>query len=706
MGFDNHAHTVDSGAVVDAGNRVDGVVVGSVVQADSVHVHLPGGWARPRQLPLPPNPFHGRENELAALDQALAETAGAMPIAVVSGAGGIGKSWLAARWAHRNVDRFPDGQLHVDLLGFDARGKPMDVAVALRGFLTALGVSPAFLPGEDHAQAPLYRSLLADRRVLVVLDNAASVDQVLPLLPGSDSCAVLITSRLALGELVSTCGARPVLLDVLSDDESDALLNMRVGSRRVTAEPDAARRLAETCGGFPLALSVVAGRAVSEPQLRLAELADELRDTGMNAVLDLSYRALAPDQARLFGLLGLLSSSEVSLSAVAALLGASDHDARVALGGLVRSSLLTRTRGDRYRMHDLVFDFARERGTAEITMPEWQPAMRRVLDFYVHTALAGYRLLEPFGVAVDPGRLVAGVRPGRFESHTVVLAWFADEQRCLWTVEMYAAPCVRLDALWQVAVALNAFHNRSGMVVENLLQWTVTLAGVGDTAAPAARALIHRYLGDAHLRVGDMDEAGEHLELALDLAAKIGDEVAQGHTHRMISVFHELRDDVDSALKHAVDALAHFEAVDDPVWKADTYSAIGWCLARRGDFALADVHCRLALKVNGNRYPPCAADALDTLGYIAHHRARWDEALTRYRDALAQYRDLDDLLHVPDTADRLGNTLCELGRTAEAIAAWRESLEIYRAQQRVKDVARLERKLGDASSDSWPYRRR
>ncbi|HEX8866378.1 MAG TPA: BTAD domain-containing putative transcriptional regulator, partial [Lentzea sp.] len=254
-----------------------------------LHARLLAGTparAVPRQLPAAPMPFVGREDELARLDKAMARSNGTVVISAVAGAGGIGKTWLALHWAHERVDRFPDGQLFVDLLGFTPGNAPLDPMAVLRGFLDALGVEAGQIPTERHAGEALFRSLVADRRMLVLLDNAATADQVVPLLPGGHACTVLVTSRRVLSTLVARHGAGHLDLTVLADAEARTLLEHRLGTARLAAEPGAAAELLGWCRGFPLALGLLAGRALTNPGEPLARLAADLHEFGVGALHD------------------------------------------------------------------------------------------------------------------------------------------------------------------------------------------------------------------------------------------------------------------------------------------------------------------------------------------------------------------------------------------------------------------------------------
>ncbi|MBE8520472.1 TIR domain-containing protein [Amycolatopsis sp. H6(2020)] len=264
------------------------------------------GTPVPLQLPAPPRWFSGRGSELARLDEALtaepdegpsvSRAAAAVVISAIGGAGGIGKTWLALEWAHQHAEQFPDGQLFVDLYGFSPTEEPMAPGVAVRGFLDALGVDPGRIPTDLDAQAALYRSLVAGKRMLIVLDNAATTEQVVPLLPGSPTCTVLITSRTRLASLMDRHSARHLQLDVLTHDEARALLAARLGADRVAAEPGAVDELVALCGGYPLALSITARHAATRPDVPLTEIAAELRELGLEMLdHDTDGRAILRD---------------------------------------------------------------------------------------------------------------------------------------------------------------------------------------------------------------------------------------------------------------------------------------------------------------------------------------------------------------------------------------------------------------------------
>jgi DNA-binding SARP family transcriptional activator len=352
----------------------------------------------PHQLPAAPRLFAGRERDLGKLTRMLneqADSGNAMTIFAICGAAGIGKTWLALQWAHQHADRFPDGQLYIDLRGIGRSGKPMTPQSAVRGFLDALGVAALAVPAGLNAQVGLYRSLLADKRMLIVLDNARHPWQVAPLLPGSPTCTTLVTSRRRLTGLVTGHGAVPVDLGPLDDDEARNLLIRHFGKDRAWAEPDAVSALVEYCAGLPLALSIMAARAMTHPGLPLTALADELRDasTRLDALetadmtaslrtsLSWSYDALAPAAARALCLLALAPGPDIGLPAAATLFAQPIATTRALLRGLDHASLLQEHTAGRYRMHDLVRLYARDRAAHDHTTPGEGAALRRVMDF-------------------------------------------------------------------------------------------------------------------------------------------------------------------------------------------------------------------------------------------------------------------------------------------------------------------------------------
>jgi len=377
----------------------------------------------PAQLPADVAHFTGRDGQLEALTALAADAGSAVVITAIGGTAGIGKTALAVHWAHRAAASFPDGQLYVNLRGFDPAGTPLPPEAAVRGFLDALAVPPERIPADPGARASLYRSLLAGQRMLVVLDNARDPAQVRPLLPGSPGCLVLVTSRSQLTGLAAVDGARTLTLDLLTPQEARDLLARRLGTERVTAEPAAAGELTELCARLPLALNITAARAAARPAFPLAVFATQLRqardrltalDAGGDVTADVrgvfswSYRALSPAAARTFRLLGIHPGPDITPPATASLTAVSRDQASATLDELAAACLLTEHAPGRYTFHDLLRAYAADQARTHDTDEEQHQALHRLLDHYLHTAYAADRLVHPLR---DPITL-APPRPG------------------------------------------------------------------------------------------------------------------------------------------------------------------------------------------------------------------------------------------------------------------------------------------------------
>ncbi|MER7702498.1 AfsR/SARP family transcriptional regulator [Kitasatospora sp. NPDC097605] len=410
---------------------------------------------RPAQLPPAPATFVGRRAELGALDGLAdsAGSAGAAGIGVVTGGAGTGKTALAVRWAHRVRERFPDGQLHINLRGY-AIGPPLAPYEALARLLRALGTDRERMPGTVDESAALYRSLLADRRVLVLLDNARDAEQIRPLLPGSAGSLALVTSRDGLAGLTARDGARRLVLDVLPQPEAVELLARITGADRTRAEPRAAAELAASCGHLPLALGIAAARLAEHPHRTLLEHAAELRDpedrldalqidgdagSTLRIAFDLSYRALRPAAQRLFRLLGLAPATRIGTAAAAALSGSSPAATRPVLDHLAAAHLLSPAGPDRYRLHDLLRCYAAERATAETGPTERAAARERLCSWYLHHAEAAARLLTPQRPRPPLTDPAPWYEPPGFTTPAEARQWYEREHSHLLETARYAA---------------------------------------------------------------------------------------------------------------------------------------------------------------------------------------------------------------------------------------------------------------------------
>uniref|UniRef100_UPI0031DF3A57 AfsR/SARP family transcriptional regulator n=1 Tax=Saccharothrix mutabilis TaxID=33921 RepID=UPI0031DF3A57 len=647
----------------------------------------------PRQLPAPPRLFTGRRRQLDALTAYLAgeaEPGADLVIALIGGTGGIGKTWLALHWAHRNLDRFPDGQLYVNLRGFDPRAQPVSPEVVVRGFLDALGVPPSGIPADPDAQAALYRTLVADRKVLVVLDNAADAGQVTPLLPGSPACAVLVTSRNKLTSLVTTHGARPVSLEMFSHDEARDLLAGHLGADRLAAEPEAAEGLLRHCAGLPLALGIVTARVATHPGIPLAVLADELGDhstrldaldTGedldVRAVFSWSYRTLSPAAARLFRLLSLHPGPEISLAAAASLAGCPTGGVRPPLAELGRAHLLTEHRPGRHTVHDLLRAYAIELADRHDPAEDQHRAVRRLLDHLLHTAHAADRLLEPHRDPLALTDPAPGAVVQRVTDHRQALDWFRGELPVLVSAVGLAAGHRMDEHAWRLPWTLVTFLDRSGLWPDYVATQRTALEAAHRRGDRDGQARTHRLLGNALGRLGRDDEARAHLAEALGLYAEIEDPIGLARTHRAICWLLGQRERHTEAIRHATRALELFRSAGHRSGEARALNAVGWYHSLLGDHRRALEKCEQALALHrelGSKDGEAAT--LDSVGFVHHHLGDHVRAEACYRQALGLYEELGDRNGMVETLDHLGDTHSALGDHEAATRAWRRTLAL------------------------------
>ncbi|GHG42692.1 MULTISPECIES: AfsR/SARP family transcriptional regulator [Amycolatopsis] len=663
----------------------------------------------PRQLPAVPRPFVGREAELDRLGAGIPDNnAGAtVVISAVSGAGGIGKTWLALQWAHLYAERFPDGQLFVDLRGFSHEGTPMTSEVAVRGFLDALGVEPARVPVLPHAQAALFRSLVAGKRMLLVLDNAADTTQVVPMLPGGDGCLTLVTSRNRLPGLITGHGARHLALDVLPDAEARALLADRLGADRIAAEPAAVDELVRLCGGYPLALSIVAGHATTYPDRPLAALVTEMRDRGVGAladedpiaslptVLSWSCRSLPGELATAFVLLGTVPAPHISLHAAASVLDLPLAETTNVLRALEQASLLGADSRGRYRMHDLIRQYAAETALRQPT----HGARRRVLDYFLHGACAAEKLLSPQRRHIEPAPAASGCRCPELTDYQSAADWFDAEHPCLLAAQRSAADDGRHDVVWQLAWALNTYHYRRGLLHDEHTVWQAGLTAARQLAHAATEAQAHRFLGRVLGRLNRLDEAFDHLHDALHLVETESNRPEEAAIHGTLGQLWTQRGDDLKALNHMTNARTIFRELGDSIREAQSLNNVGWLHAQLGNYEDALADCRKALEMHRHhQYRDGEGHALDNLGYIECASGHHTDAVEYYERALALWRELGDSYEEANALDGLGRTHAAAGDQSRALATWRQALELYLAQHRIDDADRVQEQLNLATT--------
>jgi len=616
----------------------------------------------PAQLPADIAGFAGRREHLRQLDELVT---GADPktvvIAAVSGTAGVGKTALAVHWAHTVAHRFPDGQLYVNLRGFDPGGMSTDPAEAVRTLLDGLGVPLERIPPGLDAQAGLYRSLTAGRQLLIVLDNARDTEQVRPLLPAASTCLAVVTSRDTLTGLCVTQGARPLRLDVLPQDEAREMLVRRTGAARVRADPAATREIVTACAGLPLALAIVAARA-QQTGFPLAVSAGELRDAGqrldaldigdpasqVRAVFSWSYATLGSFAGRLFRLLGLHPGPDVDASAAAALAGHTTAEVRRPLAELVRASLLIEHAPGRYAFHDLLRAYATEQCHAHDTERERHRATSRLLDYYLNTANAG-------PVATD---------------------WFTTERLVLLAAIEHAATSGFDTHAWQLFDKLDDFLYRQGHWHDRIAAGRTAVAAAERLGDPVGRQRTHRLLANAYTELHRFAEAHTHLTHAL-AAAQTGDHAGLGETHNSMARSWIRQGGHRQALDHARHALDHFQAAGDPGGEAWALNQVGWQNTCSGKHEQALTAALEALRLHqtlGDRKNE--ATTWDTIGYAHHHLGHYAEAVVFYRNALAVYEELSDRYGEAEVLKHLGETHHATGNISAARNAWQQALNI------------------------------
>lgn len=668
----------------------------------------------PAQLPADTRGFTGRGAELAALSGLLAPSPwgkgtptgqdnegaedAAVMIATVSGTAGVGKTALAVHWAHGVRGRFPDGQLYVDLRGYDTE-RPVPAVGALAGFLSALGVPAQRLPADVEARAALFRSLLINRRMLVVLDNARDAAQVRPLLPSSPTCRVVITSRSQTPSLIALEGARPLALGLLSAEEANEMLARRLGRQRVLAAPEAVDEIIDHCARLPLALAIVAARAALHPNFPLETIAAELREhgsrldllagdgatTNVRRVFSWSYEVLTQPAARLFRLLGLHPGPDISSRAAASLSGLPLSEARVHLSELTRAHLLEEHAPDRYAFHGLLRIYAVERERAKAKDGrrrheiERHDAVLRVLDHYLHTAYAASLLLtparKPLEIPLTWPR--TGVELDLPADYGQAYGWLLAEQEVLVAAVTWAADAGLDTQTWQLAWAMTNFLDRQGRWQDRLSVHTAALTAAQRLGDRAGQAHMRLGLANTYARMARFEDAREGLEQALTLLTEIGDSAGQANVHLNLAFVERSLDDRPRALEHMEAALELYTIDGNLAGRARALHEIGWSHAQDGDYQLAYTRCQQALELlqeAQDRYGE--AGAWDSLGYIHHHSGDHRQAVTCYHRSLTLLDQINDLPHRAEVLVRIGDAHLATGDTPNTRESWNQALTI------------------------------
>jgi len=609
----------------------------------------------PRQLPADVAGFTGRHEHLKQLDELLPEQDRrdtAIVISTITGMAGVGKTALAVHWGHRVSDRFPDGQLYVDMRGH-AQGQPVRPIDALTHFLRSLGVPAGEIPAEESTAAARYRSLLAERRVLVLLDNAGEPAQVRPLLPASPGCLVLVTSRHRLSGLAAREGARRLSLDVLGADEAQLLVERIVGGERVAGEPRAAAELARMCSYLPLALRIAAATLLDRPGRRIEDLVTELRrdalsvldaddeDSGVRAAFALSYRALTPDAQRLFRLAGLAPVADLCVEAAAALVETTVPVAGRLLERLAGAHLSTEHSAGRYASHDLLRQYATDLSTVEDDAERREAALRRLFDWYLTGADAAARLIYPerLRLPVPPAAVSGPV----FATDTAALAWLDAERTNLVATIGYTADNGPRPTAWLLADTLRSYFLLRLHTVDLARATQAALRAAEAEGDPRAQAITLLSLSNLEHRQLRYQDAIAHCTSALALAERAGWVEGQATAFGVLATVYRDAGKIEEAAGVYDRALTLYRREGSRSGEALTLNHLArtyWYLGRFPE-ALDSCAQAVALRRQGGSREGEAA-ALDTLGEICVAAGQLDEAMRHLSQALTLAREIGD----------------------------------------------------------------
>ena len=662
-------------------------------RADTAVPEAPPLRARPTQLPADIGDFTGRDTHVKHLSDLLltgnaASSPGAVRIAVVNGAAGLGKTTLAVHAAHQVSAQFPDGQLYVDLFG--ASSQAASPGEVLARFLRDLGVEGDKVPARDDERAALYRTTLTGRRVLILLDNAKDAAQVRPLLPGSSSCAVLVTTRNRTSDLASM---RFVDLNVLEDTEALALFSRVVGEGRAAAEPDATAEVLVACAGLPLAIRICAARLAARRQWRIATLAGRLRDqhrrldelkTGdlaVRASFQVSYESIrtlshGADPARAFRLLGLWQGASISLQAAAALLGQPDDDVAEMLENLVDVNLLESPAPDWYRFHDLLKVYATERAEAEEPEAAREEAVSRLLWWYLDTVQAAADTVSPQRYQVRYEPRVPGHPPLTFASTEAALAWYDDERANMVAATRQAAAVGLHEVACRLPTNLWPLFNRRSNWADCVTTYRVAAESAAKTGDRLGEAWALSQLGYALASLRD-PEAFAHLERALTVRQEFGDTLGEAQTAIALGEHFRGRGAGEDAIRYLRRAATLLEPMGATSLRSVALNNLGEVYFGLGDLDAA-AECYLqALDVGREIGGHAAGHALANLGRVYMRQHRLDEAVARLEEAISRHRASGDRGGEAWALMYLGTGQAENGRRTAARASLTEASRVF-----------------------------
>ncbi|MEV4623923.1 BTAD domain-containing putative transcriptional regulator [Asanoa sp. NPDC049573] len=650
------------------------------------------------QVPVGVAGFVGRREQLDRLDEA-------SEITVLHGTPGVGKTSLAVRWARTAADRFPDGQLYVDLHGFSAGGAVTTPAAALRGFLEALGVPSQRIPQDLDDRAALYRSLIAGRRMLVVLDNARDAEQVRPLLPGTPTARTVVTSRNRLTGLLVAYAARTIALDLLDEADALRLVVARVGAERATREPGALREMIGRCAGLPLALAVLASRIAMRPDVPLAMLAEELREDGSTldalasddpaidarTVFSWSLSRLSPAAARLFRLLGAQFGNDISVPAAASLAALPLAQTRRLVQELLGAQLLSETRPGRYAMHDLLREYAREL----VDDDDRQAAEVRLLDHYLHVGHAArIRMTPSYGYLTLPDP-APGVQVVPIADYEAAHIWFAAEYPVL-TAAVRRALAVGLPSVaWRLSWSFSKFQQQQGNWRDRIDGGRLVLDAVVRAGDRVGEAHVRHGLAVAYSRMGQAQLARSTAEEARRIHQEIGDLHGEAFVLTTLAIMVHRTGDKALSRQFYERSVELNRMAGSRLGEGAALNSLAFLACTEGNFKEAVEYGHLALAaIAGHDYLLVRAATWDTLGVAYQHLGRLDTAIDAFRRSIRYFTRGDDPYYLAASHIHLGAALLDRDDREGARAEWQRAERLLSDLEHDR-VAEVRRRLAD-----------
>ncbi|MEU6603346.1 AfsR/SARP family transcriptional regulator [Streptomyces flaveolus] len=645
------------------------------------------------QLPPQLSVFAGRREQLDEADRLVAAAGGrAGPtIGLIIGTAGVGKTSFAVHWAHRVAADFPDGKLYLDLRGFSADDAPKSPSEAVSVLLQSLGVPAQQLPEHAEAQLAMYRSIIAERRMLLLLDNARDAQQVRPLLAGGPGTLIIVTSRVQLSGLVAADGAHPIYLDVLSEDDSLDMLAQRLGPHRLQAEPEAALDVVDCCARLPLALSIVAARAATRPSFRLEDIAAELRtsrgnldafdsggDPSLNArsVFSWSYSALSEPAAHLFRFLSLHVGSHMSIPSIASLSAVAPSEAHRLLRELCDAALLNEAAPGRYAWHDLLQAYANELCVMTEPAVARTDAQHRLVSFYTINIHSAAEVLNPHRPRIEEPTTFPGVLIKEPAEYAEALSWSFTEHAVLLEVIASAMAAGFYHEVWHLARAMETFLHLTHQSHDRIRTQQLAMAAADKLGNKWMRAHAQHSLSKAYISRDDQDSAHTFAMAALHEFRALGEDYFWSLCKITLGIIAGNQDRHTEAINHYREALAIFAENEDPVAVATILNNTGYEYLRLDQYDQAIKFCTRSLSMwteIDDRYGQ--AHSLDSIALAYQKALRHEEAIDAYRKAIELFQGLGAHYFAATCLSQLGEIYLSRGDSKAAHDAWRIALD-------------------------------